>query len=122
MRQLINISLLLIGIITLAGCRKSFLEVIPLGNQVATTAEDFDKIMNEPDYYYTQEAGLNEAVLMGDELAAEGPYFNNVTEYNTRLFQWSDSIYIMTDQSPFFITRNLDKMYTLNLVIQQVMD
>ncbi|HEY0272574.1 MAG TPA: RagB/SusD family nutrient uptake outer membrane protein [Chitinophaga sp.] len=105
----------------LGACRKKFLEVVPMGDLVLTTTNDYDQVMNDPDLYYTPSGGWSEAVLMGNELAAEGTFFNNKSVYMTRLFQWQDSIYQMADRTPPFISDMLGKMYTLNLVIRDVM-
>src|SRR5688500_4407977 len=105
------------SLIIVTSCSKDFLEVVPLGSQVATTVADYEKVLNNPNWYLTTEAGFNELVLLGDELAAEGPYFNNVSKFNTRLFQWQDSVYLIGDPTPYFIDRCLTTFYTLNLVI-----
>ncbi|WP_089896923.1 RagB/SusD family nutrient uptake outer membrane protein [Chitinophaga arvensicola] len=102
-------------------CSKDFLEVIPMGNQVAVTTDDYDKLMNDPRFYMTNVVGWQEAVLMGDEIGAEAAFLNVNTVWPVRLFQWADSIYKPGEQSPFMLTENLVSMYTVNKIINEVM-
>lgn len=102
-------------------CSKSFLELVPLGNQIATTTDDYDKLMNDPRFYMTNVVGWQELVLMGDEIGAEAAFLNVNTVWPPRLFQWADSIYKPGDQTPFMLREGLTSMYTLNKIIGEVM-
>lgn len=104
-----------------SSCKKSWLEIVPLGDRVAQTTDDYDKLMNNNAYYYTSTGGWSEAQLMGDEVAAETPFFNNIGIIRDRLFQWKDSIYPIPQQSPFTLSAHLEQMYTWNKVIAEVM-
>jgi len=122
MKKHIILSIALIG--ALASCKKSWLEIIPLGQQVAVTTDDYDKIMNDPAFYNAgTTGGWSEAQLMGDDVAAEGNYFVNKgsRDYRDRLFEWRDSIYPTADVTPFVLTRHLNNVYQLNKVINEVM-
>ncbi|WP_436488552.1 RagB/SusD family nutrient uptake outer membrane protein [Chitinophaga sp. ARDCPP14] len=104
-------------------CKKDFLEVVPLGNQVATTTDDYDKLMNNPVFYMNEASGGQEAVSMGDETGAEAAFLNRGTVWMPRLFQWADSIYKPGDEIPypFMLREGLENMYLLNKIITEVM-
>ncbi|HWK02474.1 MAG TPA: RagB/SusD family nutrient uptake outer membrane protein [Puia sp.] len=112
--------------ITLIGfvvsCKKNFLEVVPLGSQVAATTDDYDKLMNSPDFYfYSYDAGWAEPVSMGDDVAAEAPYLNQGSAQMQRLFQWADDIYQLNDGMPGDLQLLLTNMYTCNKIINEVL-
>jgi hypothetical protein len=122
MKKQLILSIALIGALT--ACKKSWLEIIPLGQQVATTTDDYDKIMNDPALYNTgTTGGWSEAQLMGDDVAGEGGYFVNKgsRDYRDRYFEWRDSIYPTADVAPFALSRHLGNMYQINKVINEVM-
>jgi hypothetical protein len=121
MKKHIIFSIALLSI--LASCKKSWLDIVPMGNQVAVTTEDFNKIMNDPAFYNTMVGGWAEAQLMGDEIAAEGPFFANMSSWDLRdrYFEWRDSIFPDASISPFTLRAHLDKVYQLNFVINEVM-
>jgi len=106
-------------------CKKSFLEVVPQGSQVAVTTEDYDKLMNDPAFYFNQSVGgWGEAQLMGDDVDAEGAFFNAPynNQFRDRLFKWRDTIYLPGDQMPWLLNTQLEQRYQLNKVIDEVMD
>jgi len=106
-------------------CRKSFLEVVPFGLQVASTTEDYNKLMNDPVFYLAQNSGgWQEPVLMEDDLAAEDVFFSAVSPHMTRLFQWQDVIYYPNDylqRPPWFLSSLMTGTYQLNKIISEVM-
>ena len=122
MKKHIILSIVLLA--TLSGCKKSWLEIVPLGSQVASTTDDYDKLMNDNKFYATRVGGLAEAQLMGDEIAAEGAYFANldpVYDYRGLYFAWTDSIYTSASAQPWGLRNHLDMVYQLNKIINEVM-
>lgn len=105
----------------LFSCKKSWLEIVPQGDQVAVTTDDYGKLMNNPDLYNYPSGGWGEAQLMGDEVAAETPYFANINIVRDRLFQWKDSIYVELEHTPFLLSFHNRDVYGLNKVINEVM-
>jgi hypothetical protein len=108
----------------LVSCKKSWLDIVPMGSQVAVTTDDYDKIMNDPGFYNSGgTGGWSEAQLMGDEIAAEGPFFVNKgsRDFRDRIFEWRDSVYPSADVSPFALSKHLNQVYQLNKVINEVM-
>lgn len=105
-----------------AGCKKSWLNIVPVGYQVATTVDDYDMLMNDPAFYiYSSSGGLQEPMYLGDEVAAEGAYFLNRSAVAERLFRWADSVYITSDQSAPALTLHTQQMYALNMIINDVL-
>lgn len=105
-------------------CKKSWLEIIPFGQQTLASTEDYDKVMNDPSFYnYGSVGGWSEAQLMGDEIAAEGGYFVNKgsRDFRERFFQWWDTIYPTTDATSFALNAHLSQAYQWNKVINEVM-
>ncbi|PUZ23850.1 SusD family protein [Chitinophaga costaii] len=122
MRKILAWPLYISLILVFSQCKKSFLEVVPQGNQVAVTTSDYDLLMNDPNFYNEPYAGgWQEPVLMGDEVSALGAYQDNLpVPFEARLFQWQDKINYEEDPLPFFITNCLGYMYTFNKVISEV--
>ncbi|QHS63340.1 RagB/SusD family nutrient uptake outer membrane protein [Chitinophaga agri] len=119
MRKIIYITIMM----SLVACKKSFLEVVPLGSQIAVTTDDYDKLMNDPAYYIqSYSGGWQEPVLMEDDVAAEATYFNQGSPQMAKLFQWQDVIYLQQDPSPWALTIWLPQIYSLNKIINEVMD
>ena len=108
----------------IASCGKKYLEIVPLGDQVAVTTSDYDKLMNDPAFYFSSGGGgLSEAQLMGDDVDAEAAFFNGVDQTGTRdrLFQWSDTPYQRTTTLPLMLQKELTQRYELNKIIIEVM-
>jgi len=108
-----------------ASCKKSWLEIVPLGSQVVSTTDDFDKVMNDPAFYNTGNVGgWSEVQLMGDEICADGGYFINKgpRDYRDRFFQWVDSLYPTADVTSFTLRSHLTNLYQINKVINEVMN
>jgi len=123
MKKHIILSIALISVLT--ACKKSWLEIVPQGQLVAETTDDYDKLMNDPTLYiYSSTGGYQEAILMGDEVAAEGTFFaslNTSDIYRARYFQWADSIFPASDATSFTLRNYTSQMYELNKIIAEVM-
>jgi starch-binding outer membrane protein, SusD/RagB family len=109
-------------ILLFSNCKKSFLQVVPQGEQVAQTVADYDMLMNAPNFYREQYAGgWQEPEAMGDELSAIQAYIGTVpVPYNLRLFQWSNEAFLQADPPPFFIVNETGYIYIFNKVINEV--
>jgi hypothetical protein len=107
---------------SLNACKKSFLDVVPKGNQVAVTTGDYDLLMNNNGlYFYQAGGGLREFVLMGDEVAAESDLFGKQNSLLApRAFQWSDRIFENKDY-PLDLQIQTGEMYAMNKIINEVM-
>jgi len=122
MKRTFNIIMAMALAGTLAGCKKSFLDIVPKRSQVAVTTTDYDLLMNSNALYYYQAAGgLREFVLMGDEVAAESAYFGKQqSALAPRAFQWQGMIFESKDYV-LDLQNQTGEMYTLNKVINEVM-
>ncbi|UPK67887.1 RagB/SusD family nutrient uptake outer membrane protein [Chitinophaga filiformis] len=119
MRKLIYIAIM----VSFIACKDSFLDVVPLGSQVAVTTDDYNKLMNDPQYYaQTFAGGWQEPALMEDDVAAEEAYLLQGSPQMLRLFQWQDVVYQQQDQTPWAISLWLEQLYTLNKIIGEVMN
>ena len=122
----------LLGVLLLtgfSGCKKDFLEVIPKGMLIPTTTEDFNLLMNYSGYYYSNAGLYQPAMLMGDEMSAEIEKFNTTSFiYPGYFFKWQDDIFIPSTQQnssfdrPAFLSGSLSNIYSLNAIINNVMD
>ena len=124
MKKIIFLYIVTLTLFTLfSSCKKSWLEIIPMGSLIAVTTSDFDKIMNDQQFYQRDPGGYGEALLMGDELAAEAPYFvnKNSSDVRDRLFEYRADIYPSSAIPSIALTNNLAAMYELNKVINEVM-
>lgn len=115
-----RLGLTIIGILTLqVSCKKSFLEIIPKGQQIATTTKDYEQILNA-NYLMASSA----SVYMGDEIAALKPYIDEYALRAQRLFRYADRIYEI-DQVPDELNSAdgyIRRLYLFNKVINEVMD
>lgn len=106
----------------LVSCSKDFLDQVPLGSQVASSTSDYDQLMNSPDFYYYKGGNWLTPELMGDDVAAEGPFFNQGSVTMQRLFQWQDVIYPANEGvEPVDLSTQLANLYTVNKIINEVM-
>ncbi|MBC9909157.1 RagB/SusD family nutrient uptake outer membrane protein [Chitinophaga varians] len=125
MKKLLYLLICVAAPVAFSACSKSFLEVVPLGSQVASSTSDYDKLMNSPDYYLARGGGgWQEGVLMEDDVAAEDALFSPVSQHMTRLFQWQDVIYYPNDayqRPPVLLSGLMTNMYQLNKIINEVM-
>ncbi|PUZ25776.1 RagB/SusD family nutrient uptake outer membrane protein [Chitinophaga parva] len=123
MRKIVYPLFYITAVFTLFSCKKSFLEVIPLGEQVAVTTHDYDQLMNDPAFYIDRYAGgWQDPELMGDEVAVEAPFINQYSKWSMLLFQWQAVIYKDGDMPPFALSHFLSELYTLNKIINEVMN
>ncbi|HEY8954626.1 RagB/SusD family nutrient uptake outer membrane protein [Chitinophaga sp.] len=115
--------LYIIFLFSCIACKKSWLEVVPMGQRVASNVNDYELLMNDPGYYlYAWSGGWQEPMFMGDEVAAEGAYFLNRSVIKERLFRWTDTIYVNSNETAPAITLHNTQMYSLNKVINEVME
>lgn len=110
----------IIGILTLQiSCKKSFLEIIPKGQQIATSTKDYEQILNA-NYIVASTAG----VFMGDEMVALKPFVDEYALRAQRLFRYADRIYEI-DQVPDELNSAdgyIRRLYLFNKVINEVMN
>ncbi|RQO75773.1 RagB/SusD family nutrient uptake outer membrane protein [Pedobacter sp. KBW06] len=105
----------------LISCKKDFIEIVPKGNLIASTADDYQLLLNNNTFYnYGIQSGWHIPMLLGDELAAEGLYFNSTQPIVRRSFKWEPVIY-----DPLVIGGDLREflrnLYTCNSIINEVM-
>lgn len=111
----------IVSLISLSACKKDFLNIVPLGSQVASTTNDYDQLMNDPlFYYFNAGGGWQELVLMGDEVGADATYFNQGSAQMINAFQWKDDIVLPTDAMPVECRLQLSGLYQCNKVIAEV--
>ena len=122
MKKYIILFIVLPGI--LASCKKSWLEIVPQGRQLAITTDDYDKLLNDPKYYIFQAwGGYAEAQLMGDEISAEEKDFANLDanyDFRDRFFEWRDDPFPNAAQKPGSMLSYLSQQYQLNKIILEV--
>lgn len=106
--------ILFIGV--LVSCKKSFLEIVPKGSQVAETTNDYDLLMSDPHF-----ANIDCSVIipLGDEVAAVTPYFTNAELRTQRLFRWDAVIYEPEEDAPELGI--MQTIYSYNKIINEVM-
>jgi hypothetical protein len=118
MNRFIILTLLVLPFVS---CRKSWLEVTPFGELIATTTSDYDQLMNNASLYYFAAGGWGEAIEMGDEVSGEGPYVNTTNSVEIpRAFQYQAVIYQQTDPEPQDLTFAFSNLYLVNKIITQV--
>lgn len=104
----------------LLACKKDFLEIVPKGNQIAITTNDYSLIMNSSSLYTVFAGGWQAPAMMGDDVAAEAAYFNAAQLRSKQAFTWADDIYQNGD-AVYDMLSWTGNMYTINKVIKEVM-
>jgi starch-binding outer membrane protein, SusD/RagB family len=123
MKRYFNITAVLFFYVTQMACKKSFLDIVPKGEQIAVTTSDYDLMMNSGSfYYYLYGGGYQEMMVMGDDVAAESTLFTQARPQLQlpRVFQWQDVIMEPKDQ-PLDLQDYMGNLYTFNKVINEVM-
>jgi hypothetical protein len=130
MRKYINITaaVLVLLSLTITSCKKSFLEIVPKGNLVAKSYDDYNLLMNSSNFYVFSNLGeWQAAMLMGDDVSAEESFFNSGNLVQTKaLFQYDADIFLpsqdahSTSDNPLFMRQLLQNLYTLNKIINEV--
>lgn len=129
MKKFIHVTAMIVVLfsITTVSCKKDFLEVVPKGFLIATTFDDYDKLMNFSGYYYSGPGLWQPAMLMGDEVSAERTAYNGSgLDQAKLLFQWEAQIFLPSSQMfsfpdrPDFLTAALSNLYSLNTIINGV--
>ena len=107
--------------VSLTACKKDFLNVVPLGDQTASTTDDYDQLMNGPAFYlFSYGGGWQEPALMGDEVAADADYFTQGSVQMANAFQWQASIFLPADREALDLGSQLNSMYACNKIIAEV--
>lgn len=105
-----------------SSCNKDFLNVVPVGRQVAKTVSDYDLLLNSQNFYfYGNGGGWQEPAIMGDDVAAEKPLLPTINPQTFLTFQWKDSIWRQTDPMSADLSEELLNIYTCNKIIAEVM-
>lgn len=113
------LSVVVIGMV-FSSCKKDFLDIVPKGNLVASTTNDFDLLLNNPDFYeQLQGGGWQAMMLLGDDVSAEESSFATTPVESQRLFRWEDVIYQPTGTARD-LTVNLGNLYALNKTINEI--
>ena len=128
MRKYTNSILIIIVSLALliTSCKKSFLEVVPKGELVAKTYDDYNLLMNSSSFYVFDNIGVwQAAMLMGDDVAAEENMYNqHPSQQANALFQWEDDIFLPSQNqnnsdNPWFLRQLLSNLYTLNKILNE---
>ncbi|QBQ40491.1 RagB/SusD family nutrient uptake outer membrane protein [Sphingobacterium psychroaquaticum] len=100
------------------GCKEDFLEVTPKGRLIATTVEDYSRLLTNRKLIVIN---TDAQIPMGDELTAIETYFRNAALRTQRLFRWDPVIY---DQDIDAVEMNepMANIYLYNKVINEVME
>lgn len=110
--------LIVLASVVLFSCKKSFLEILPKGKQVAQTTADYDMLLSNLDF---MNISTDAQAPMGDEIAAAEPYFAGADLRTQRLFRWEKIIY-EPGQGANEMDVPMKNIYTFNKVINDVMD
>lgn len=117
-RYLIPPSLLFVLLLAGTACKKSFLEVVPKGEVIAVSYDDYRQLLNNPDLL---NVGADGQIMMGDEVTCADPYYGGLTPREQNLFTWSDQIY-QPDEDAAETSGPLTNIYTYNKIINEVMN
>lgn len=112
-------TVVLLSLVVLSSCKKSFLEVVPKGKLIAQNVSEYNLLLSSLPLINIGTA--NSQVLMGDEIAAFEPYFSSATLKTQRTFRWDDVLY-QPDEDAGEILIPMTNIYVYNKVINEVPD
>lgn len=112
-----KISGLLVMVLLLSSCKKSFLDIVPKGKAIATTIGDYDLLMNNTSFYSLN--ANNNYMIMGDDIGAEQARFQNSDLNTQRSFGWEDVIQT-EGQDDVYTSVQLQNLYICNKIINEV--
>jgi hypothetical protein len=119
LKNIKHLLVVLIALIVLGACKKSFLEVTPTGRLIATKTNDYNLMLNSTDL-------INYAIgpvytALGDEVISIDPTFGTRPAKDQRLFRYEDNVYDPAVE-PSEITTLARVLYVYNKIINEVMD
>lgn len=117
-RYIRTICCVLLLFAAMVSCRKSFLEITPKGNLIATKTADYDLLMNSVGFYdYT--FGFP-GLVMGDDVAAEESVFQYSLANTKSMFQWLADVYKPTE-TPSELISLMANIYMYNKIVAEVL-
>ncbi|GEP89760.1 SusD family protein [Chitinophaga terrae (ex Kim and Jung 2007)] len=116
-----NITVFSLSILSLAGCKKDFLEVTPKGKLIAQKTGDYDLILNQSSLHQFMTFS---PMVMGDEVTGSPNFltlgFGASTLADQEAFKWADDIFLPSNTDSE-ITIMVKQIYIYNKVIKEVM-
>lgn len=114
--KIYGLPFLFLTILCVSACKKSFLEVVPKGNLIASATADYDLLLNNLDLFNIQ---TNPQILMSDEIAAAELYYTQAPVRAKRQFEWADDLYAENEEAGEFST-SVKALYIYNKIINEV--
>jgi hypothetical protein len=115
--QYIKHTLLLGAVVLMGSCKQSFLEVAPKGSLIAEKTNDYYLLYNN----LASSTPTDLMQYMGDDIVHLDPFYSSASNQIKRSFDWEDDIFT-EDENPSALGIHLDKLYTMNKIIAEVMD
>lgn len=103
-----------------AACKKGFLNIVPEGQKVAVTTDDYRQLMADPNMALgIYSGGWQAPAIMADDMAAELTLYNQASFMSQAAFRWEDELFRVEDTDiPVGIW--LTHIYQINKVILEV--
>ncbi|MCD0487780.1 RagB/SusD family nutrient uptake outer membrane protein [Pedobacter sp. MC2016-14] len=108
---------LLLVLMSLFSCKKSFLEIIPPGRLIAKNTSDYAALLIAGRQMALM-SGYDAPMTMGDDVSAIEPNFGGASLRIQRLFRWDANIY-QPDEAPSDLSGLLSSLYVINKVISE---
>ncbi|MGF1923930.1 MAG: RagB/SusD family nutrient uptake outer membrane protein, partial [Bacteroidia bacterium] len=103
-------------IVSMASCKKSFLEILPKGKIIAAKTSDYNLLLNNLDLINST---ADAQVYLGDEVAAIEPQWTGAVFREKQLFKYEGDIYT-SDEDARETLAPLRALYIYNKVITEV--
>ncbi len=106
------------GMVALSSsCKKSFLEVVPKGSVIASTTDDYGRLLTNATLLNVT---ANPQVMLADDVIAIKSFFDAATTREQRLFRWDDEVYEPEESAPE-LDGLMTNIYLYNKIINEVM-
>ncbi len=117
--KLYTYGVILLTLIFLTSCKKSFLEIKPKGRVIASKTSDYDLLLNNLDLIVI--TGADGQVLPGDEVTVKEPAWSSASLRDKQLFKWDFNIYTPEEDAKETLTP-VKGLYMYNKIINEVME
>jgi len=110
--------IIVLACIVLVSCKKSFLEIDPIGKVIATTTNDYNNLFYTTSLLSTSSSDI--PITLSDEVAGVSTYLSPAAVNVQNAFRWEKDIYLDSEDAVEFTTLTA-QVYLLNKIANEVM-
>lgn len=113
---------ILVFVLGMFSCQNpdEFLDVLPTGRVIPTTLEDFDNLLNSPDFFFRRQENL---ALMDPDVYLNDVAFSTISNDNVKVnaYSWITDLRLVEQSDPDYV-RNYQMLHVTNFVLSEIDD